>query len=96
VSAPLGYGPTAYGISGGANITIDGSGAPGLTIDGGGAVRLFAVTSTASLTLEDLTVSGGLAQGGAGGATTAGGGGAGPGGAIYGDGGTFTAEGVTA
>ena len=58
------YGPTAYVISGsGVNITIDGSGAPGLTIDGSGAIRVFAVTSTASLTLEDLTVSGGLAQG---------------------------------
>ena len=93
------YGPTAYVISGnGAVITIDGSGAPGLTIDGGGAIRLFAVTSTAALTLEDLTVSGGLAQGAAGGNSGTGGGGgggAGLGGAVYDDGGSFTAEGVT-
>jgi Bacterial Ig-like domain (group 3)/IPT/TIG domain len=93
------YGPTAYVISGNpANVTIDGSGAPGLTIDGSGSQRLFAVTSTASLTLEDLTVSGGLAQGFAGGSGQAGGGGgggAGLGGAVYDDGGLFTAEGVT-
>ncbi len=93
------YGPTAYVISGsGVNITIDGSGAPGLTISGSGAIRVFAVTSTASLTLEDLTVSGGLAQGfagGAGGFSGAGGGGAGMGGAVYDDGGSFTADGVT-
>ena len=57
------YGPTAYVVYGsGVNITIDGSSAPGLTIDGGNAIRLFAVTSTASLTLEDMTVSGGLAR----------------------------------
>jgi hypothetical protein len=93
------FGPTAYVISGsGVNITIDGSGAPGLTISGAGAIREFAVTSTASLTLEDLTVSGGLAQGfagGAGGFSGAGGGGAGMGGAVYDDGGSFTADGVT-
>jgi hypothetical protein len=93
------YGPTAYVISGnGAVITIDGSGAPGLTIDGGGAIRLFAVISTAALTLENLTVSGGLAQGAAGGNSGTGGGGgggAGLGGAVYVDGGSFTAEGVT-
>jgi large repetitive protein len=93
------YGPTAYVISGsGVNITINGSGAPGLTIDGSGAIRVFAVTSTASLTLEDLTVSGGLAPGFNGGGSHfggGGGGGAGLGGAVYDDGGSFTAEGVT-
>ena len=93
------YGPTAYVVSGsGVNITIDGSGAPGLTIDGTGTIRVFAVTSTASLTLEDLTVSGGLARassGGLGQAGGGGGGGAGLGGAVYDDGGSFTAEGVT-
>jgi hypothetical protein len=92
-------GPTAYVISGsGVAITIDGSGAPGLTIDGSGAIRVFAVTATASLTLEGLTVSGGLAQGfdgGGGGGGGAGGGGAGLGGAVYDEGGSFTAEGVT-
>jgi large repetitive protein len=93
------YGPTAYVVSGnGVNVTIDGSGAPGLTINGSGAIRVFAVTSTASLTLDDLTVSGGLAQGFTGGSSTNGGdggGGAGLGGAVYDDGGSFTAEGVT-
>jgi Bacterial Ig-like domain (group 3)/IPT/TIG domain len=99
VDARSTYGPTAYVISGnGALITIDGSGSPGLTIDGGGAIRLFAVISTAALTLDDLTVSGGLAQGAAGGDSDSGGGGgggAGMGGAVYVDGGSFTAEGVT-
>ena len=47
----------------GADITIDGSAAPGLVISGGDMLRPFAVTSTASLTLEDLTVEDGLAQG---------------------------------
>ncbi len=93
------YGPTAYVVSGsGVHITIDGSGSPGLTIDGSGAIRVFAVTSPASLTLEDLTVSGGLAQGFNGGDSYhggGGGGGAGLGGAVYDDGGSFTAEGVT-
>ena len=74
------YGPTAYVVSGsGVNITIDGSGAPGLTINGSGAIRVFAVTSTASLTLDDLTVSGGLAQGFAGGVSNNGGEGGGGG-----------------
>ena len=68
---------------------------------GDGELRPFAVTSTGSLTLENVTVSGGLAQGGAGGAQSGGhgggggGGGAGLGGAVYDDGGLFTADGVT-
>jgi large repetitive protein len=108
-SAITTYGPTAYVISGmGVNITIDGAGAPGLTIDGGydvdpaDAIRPFAVESGSLLTLENLTVSGGLAQGSPGGlgggskdAGGGGGGGAGLGGAVYNDGGTFTANGVT-
>ena len=98
-SANTSYGPTAYAIDGGAavNITIDGSAAPGLTIDGGSAVRLFEVTEGA-LTLKNLMVEGGLAQGYAGGNGAlggAGGGGAGLGGAVLDDGSTFTAEGVT-
>ena len=91
------YGPTAFVIDG-ATITIDGSGHPGLVLSGGGAMRLFAVTSTGSLTLEDLTVTGGLAQGGAGGISRwggSGGGAAGLGGAVYDDDGSFTAQGVT-
>ncbi|MGP0070165.1 MAG: beta strand repeat-containing protein [Isosphaeraceae bacterium] len=96
-----GFGPTAFVIDdAGVTITIDGSAAPGLVLSGDGARRVFAVTSTAGLTLEDLTLSGGLAQGGTGGESLAkgvggGGGGAGLGGAIYDDSGTFTAEGVT-
>ena len=98
VSSNTSFGATAYVVSASARITIDGSAVPGLSIDGGGAVRLFAVTSSASLTLEDLTVTGGLAKGGAGGNAGSGGGGgggAGLGGAVYNDGGTFTADGVT-
>ena len=96
-----GYGPTAFVIDE-PGITIDGSAAPGLTISGDGARRVFAVNETASLTLEDLTVSDGLAQGTAGGLSDAGtaaggggGGGAGLGGGVFNDGGTFTADGVT-
>ncbi len=91
------YGPTAFVVSN-AKVTINGSNAPGLILDGNNALRLFAVTSTGSLTLENLTAEGGLAQGGAGGAGGlggGGGGGAGLGGAVYDDGGHFTAEGVT-
>jgi hypothetical protein len=92
------YGPTAYAITGSANITIDGSGAPGLTIDGGNVIRPFAVESGSSLSLVDLSINRGKAHGGAGGNSKtggAGGGGAGLGGAVYDDGGAFTAEGVT-
>ena len=104
-SAITAYGPTGYVIHGaGVNITIDGSAAPGLTIDGGydidpdSTVRPFAVESGSSLTLKNLTVAGGVSRGtnginsqnGGGG-----GGGAGLGGAVFNDGGTFTADGVT-
>ncbi len=91
------YGPTAFVVNN-ANITIDGASAPGLILNGNNTLRLFAVTKTGSLTLEDLTVEGGLAQGGAGGSSGkggGGGGGAGMGGAVYIDGSIFTAEGVT-
>ncbi len=90
------YGPTAYFIHGsaGTQITIDGSGAPGLAIDGGNDLRLFAVTSGNTLILKNLSVSDGLASGGDGGGI-AGGGGAGLGGAVYDDGGTFTAQACT-
>ncbi len=94
------YGDTAFVVTG--DITVDGAGASGLVISGNNMLRPFAATSTASLTLEDLTVEEGKAQGFAGGAGSqsnvgggAGGGGAGMGGAVYDDGGTFTAEGVT-
>lgn len=97
------YGPTAFVVGGHADITIDGSSAPGLTFNGGNAVRLFVVTSGAALTLQNLTLSGGLAQGGNGGTGEmpdgtgggGGGGGAGLGGAAWVDGGTFKVEGCT-
>ena len=88
------YGPTALVISTG-NITIDGSGAPLLQISGDNARRIFAVSSSSTLTLENITLTGGLAQGGAGGsggvsgssgAGGGGGGGAGLGGAIFNEG----------
>ena len=104
-SAITAFGPTAYVISGsGVNITIDGSAAPGLTIDGGydvdpsDTVRPFTVEGASSLTLKNLTVSGGVARGTNGNNSQnggAGGGGAGLGGAVFNDGGTFTADGVT-
>ena len=77
-SATIAYGPTAFVISGtGVNITIDGSAAPGLTIDGGydvdpaDAIRPFAVESGSSLTLDNVTVSGGLRRGSLGAAARA-------------------------
>ncbi len=93
-SAAAEYGPTAYFINGksGTSITIDGSGAPGLVIDGGNVVRLFTVADGDSLSLENLTLQHGYAFGGAG---SGAGGGAGLGGAVFDDGGSFTALGCT-
>src|SRR5207237_3688850 len=78
------FGPTGLVIDNDA-ITIDGSAAPGLQISGSDQRRLFAVTSTGALTLEDITLAGGLARGedGAAGPVAGGGGGAGLGGAIF-------------
>ncbi len=100
VSAAAQYGPTAFFIDGssGTNITINGAGATGLAIAGNNSVRLFAVAAGNALTLESLTVQSGLAQGGAGGSSNTGGGGgggAGLGGAVFDDGGSFTALGCT-
>jgi hypothetical protein len=94
-SAAAEYGPTAFFIHGGSGtkITIDGSGAPGLVIDGGNAVRLFTVASGNSLIMENLLLQHGYAFGGAG--DVGGGGGAGLGGAVFDDGGSFTAQGCT-
>ncbi len=77
-------GPSALLVSN-TQIVIDG-GSSGVTLSAGGTMRLFDVASGASLTLENLTVSGGDAQGGAGGNAIeggAGGGSAGLGGAIF-------------
>ena len=57
------YGTTAFVVSSGDDITIDGAAVPGLTIDGGDAKRLFAVAGGGTLNLENLTLSGGMAQG---------------------------------
>ncbi len=94
------YGPTAYVVNGGngTHIVINAANAPGLVIDGGNAVRLFAVATGNSLTLEDLTLRHGLAAGGQGGTAVKGGGaagGAGLGGAVLDDGGIFAALGCT-
>jgi hypothetical protein len=80
------YGPAALDITN--TITIDGTSAPGLTIardESAGDMRLFNVAPSGSLTLNDLTLSGGIAQGGNGGNGGRGGGGgaAGLGGAIF-------------
>lgn len=82
-------GPSALGIT--SDVTISGpTGDNGITIarDGGaGDLRLFFVDSGASLSLNNLTLAGGIAQGGAGASRSAGGGGgggaAGMGGAIF-------------
>ncbi len=90
------YGPTGVVIDDD-NITIDGSDAPGLTISGDTVQRVFAVTGTGTLTLEDITLTGGWAQGGNGGNSSrggGGGGGAGLGGAVFNEG-TFSTYGVT-
>ncbi|WP_435020358.1 putative Ig domain-containing protein [Tundrisphaera sp. TA3] len=81
-----GFGPTGLVVAAD-DVTIDGAGAPGLSISGNDERRIFAVGSSGSLTLSNLTLTGGRAQGGRGGDSVAlnaaGGGGAGLGGAIY-------------
>ncbi len=90
------YGPTAFVLGAGDNITINGNlgTAAGITLNGNGQ-RLFAVAGGGSLTLENLTLSGGTASGGAG--VSGGGGGAGLGGAVFVDGtsSSFTADACT-
>src|SRR5262249_41090358 len=68
------FGPTALVITG--TIAIDGI-AGGITISGNNTERIFVVASGATLTLQDLTITGGKAQGGDGGNVING---AGPGG----------------
>jgi hypothetical protein len=79
------FGPAAFVVTG--IIRIDGNnGGTGITIaPSSTSMRLFNVSNLGSLTLNDLTLSGGIAQGGNGGATGRGGGGgaAGMGGAIF-------------
>jgi len=82
---PTAMGQTAYVVQKGA-ISIIGDADLGVTLHGDGQRRLFAVAPGASLTLQNMTLTGGMAQGGNGGDYNAGGGGgggAGLGGAIY-------------
>ncbi len=98
----FGFGPTAFYINNSGNstnsLTINGA-SSGVVISGSNSVRLFAIAGGNALTLENLTLENGLAQGGAGGSGTndggGGGGGAGLGGAVFDDGGSFTALGCT-
>jgi hypothetical protein len=76
-----------------ADMTIDGAGAFGLTVSGGNAVRVFFVQS-GSVTIENMTIANGFAQGGDGG-ESGGGGGLGAGGAIFINAGTTTVANVT-
>jgi CSLREA domain-containing protein len=90
------FGPSALAITD--NITIAGSGQT-ITRDSAAApFRLFLVTSGANLTLENLTLSNGLAQGGDGGSAGetggAGGGAGGLGGGIFNEG-SLALSGVT-
>src|SRR5262249_10952243 len=62
-------------------VTIQGTGETLTRANGAAAFRLFQVMATGNLTLRDLTLTNGLAQGGAGGG--GGGGAAGMGGAVY-------------
>lgn len=63
---PFAFGPTAFVIN--SNIKIQGAAnEPAVTIDGQNQRRLFGVMSTASLSLELVTLTGGKVQGGKGG-----------------------------
>jgi len=66
-----------------ANVTINGAAAPGITISGANAYRVFFVDQ-GTVSLQNLNVANGFAQGGSGGAASAGGGGGlGAGGALF-------------
>jgi hypothetical protein len=86
---PFAFGPTALVIVPGDDLTIVGDPSQaGVTLSGNNSHRLFGVYPGASLTLQNLTVSGGNATGGNGGNLTSGfggggGGGAGLGGAVF-------------
>jgi hypothetical protein len=77
------FGPSSFELT--KSVEIDGDPSLGLTLQRDAtapAFRLFEVTAGASLTLQDLTLEGGLAQGGNGG-FGGGGGAAGMGGAVF-------------
>ena len=91
---PFAFGPTALVIT--SPITIQGDPAqPGVTLNGLGLHRVFAVSAAGSLTLKNLTITGGVAQGGAGGNVTVGAAGAGGGGAAGMGGAVFNAGTLT-
>ena len=79
------FGNSAFLINN--NVTVAGDAVNGITIQrdaNAAAFRLFNVASTGNLTLENVTLDGGIAQGGNGGTGgNGGGGGAGMGGAIF-------------
>ncbi|SPF45121.1 exported hypothetical protein [Candidatus Sulfopaludibacter sp. SbA4] len=77
------------------DLTIQGPGAGLLTISGGSGTRISFIAG-GNVTISDLTLANGLAQGGNGGAGAGGGGGAaGMGGAIFVNGGNVTVRNVT-
>src|SRR5262245_16935209 len=71
-NSPSAFGPTALVIGIGTapngpktdDLTIQGAGAKGITISGNGARRVFGVLPGSSLTVEDITITGGKALGG--------------------------------
>jgi len=78
---PFTFGPTALVIAAGNDLTIAGDPFQvGVTISGNNSQRIFGVFAGASLTLQYVTLSDGLAQGGDGGDGSFGGGGGGAGG----------------
>jgi hypothetical protein len=90
------FGPTALVITSPVTIAADPTKA-GITLDALGIHRMFAVSNAGSLTLENITLTHGVAQGGAGGNShlgAGGGGGAGLGGAIF-NAGTLTVQNCT-
>jgi hypothetical protein len=91
-ASATGAGPAAFVINNNASITINGAdGGSGISLSGNSAMRLFYIASGASLELDDITLTGGMAQGGNGGSGDgAGGGGAGLGGAVFVNGGSLT------
>ncbi len=97
---PYGLGQTALVVTDSVVIQgySQGTGTKGITIDGAGQRRIFGVGDNVIFTLVNVTLTGGFAQGGAGGIAwtgSGGGGGAGLGGAIFGYGARINLTNVT-
>ncbi len=97
---PNGLGPTALVVTESVSIQgySQGTGTKGITIDGAGQRRIFGIGNNVIFTLVNVSLTGGFAQGGDGGAAWdggGGGGGAGLGGAIYGYGARINLTNVT-